>query len=458
MKRFACLAIPFALAACGDNNSVTAPIDASTTDPDAASIDAASIDARLIDATEIDAVSIDAAPVQTFSGTISVVEARLRNMGGAGIDGHGIQIGVSFLDNLTAVPPIDMTAGATTTSGCFVWRYNAAQLPGLIGTDQGPVQINVVSTTTPSGGNPSVIDPPFPTCVFSPTAGYICPDTGSSGAGGVLTMMSAGTSTFTIVAGGGTGATFGDEDIGRYLRLGGTGTALDTAFPIVARASATTVVIAGTGTTLTLPAAATFTTLAGVGPVPDLAAGAPRSFLPDTAIAEATKTGGTQVDNFANRTLALGGPSVGDDFTLGTAASASTPAIPKVLPTAIPTDGSEFVVGCDSSATCMGTGVGAGSVGSLINIVTTNATLGASPFDFPTGTSRTQIRCVSLSSNEVRVPAAISAHLRRSESGANRIQTTFIRGNFGPIGDTTPPTATTNFLGGHAEVGFTNVP
>lgn len=441
MKRFACLAIPFALAACGDNRGVTAPIDSSTTDPDAASIDAASIDARLIDATEIDAVSIDAAPVQTFSGTISVVEARLRNMGGAGIDGHGIQIGVSFLDNLTAVPPIDMTAGATTTSGCFVWRYDATQIPGLIGTNQGTVQITVADGA-----------PPFPACVFSPTAGYICPDTGSSGAGGVLTMMSAGTSTFTIVAGGGTGATFGDEDIGRYLRLGGTGTALDTAFPIVARASATTVVIAGTGTTLTLPAAATFTTLAGIGPVPDLAAGAPRSFLDDADNATATKTGGTQVDDFTDRTLALGGPSVGDDFTLGTAASATTPAIPKVLPTAIPTDGSEFVVGCDNSAAC------GASVGSLVNIVTTNATLGTSPFDFPTGTSRTQIRCVSLSSNEVRVPAAISAHLRRSESGANRIQTTFIRGNFGPIGDTTPPTATTNFLGGHAEVGFTNVP
>ena len=450
MKRFACLAIPFALAACGDNRSVATPVDSSITDPDAATIDAAMIDARLIDATEIDAVSIDAAPVQTFSGTISVVEARLRNMGGAGVDGHGIQIGVSFLDNLLATPPIDMTPGATTTSGCFVWRYNAAQLPGLVGTDQGAVQITMFDGSTP----PVPSDPTFPACVFNATAGYICPDLVSRGVGGVLTMMSPATSTFTIVAGGGGAgtATFGDEDVGRYLRLGGTGTPLDTAFPIVARVSATTVVIAGTGTTLTLPVAATFQVLAGVGPVPDLAAGSPRNFLADDRVARATKTGGTQVDDFTDRTLALGGPSVGDDFTLGTANSATTPAIPKVLPTAIPTDGSEFVIGCDSSATC-GT-----SVGSLINIVTTNATLGASPFDFPTGTSRTQIRCVSLSSNEVRVPASISAHLRRSESGANRIQATFIRGNFGPIGDTTPPTATTNFLGGHAEVGFTNVP
>ncbi len=436
MKRFACLAIPFAVAACGDNKT-NGTVDAPTP------IDSADIDTPPPIDAAVDAptdAAIDAAPVQTFSGTISVIEARLKNMGGAGVDGHGIQVGISFTDNLLAVPPIDMTAGATSTSGCFVWRYTAAQLPGLLGTDQGAVQIS-----TPSDGAPS-----FPACIFTPTAGYICPDTGSSGVGGTLTMMSSQTSTFTIT--GGT-ATFGDEDIGRYLKLGGTGVAaLDTAFPIVARASATTVVIAGAGVNLTLPGAATFTTLAGVGPVPDLAAGSPRNFMDDTDAITVTKTGTSPaVDDFSAQGLLVGGTTVGDDFTLGTGMSASTPMIAKVLPTTIPTDGSEFVIGCDSTATC-GT---AQSAGSLVNIVTTNATVSTTnPFDFPTGTSRTQIRCVSLSSNEVRVPAAISAHLRPSESGATRIQVTFIRANFKPIADTNAPTATTNFLGGHAEVGF----
>ena len=432
MKRFAFLAIPFVFAACGDNKAVEQPIDAPPTPIDSQEIDAAlPIDARVIDAQ-----NIDAAPVQTFSGTVSVVEARLKNMGGAGIDGHGIQIGVSFNDNLLAPPPIDMTPNASTTNGCFVWRYDATQIAGLVGSNQGAVQINI-------GDN----DPTFPACVFTAPSGtnpggYSCPDAASSGTMGSLTMLSAGTSLFTIAATD--PATFGTEDTGRYLFIGPP---VNKAIPIALFMTSKTAVVAGLGLTLAGPLA--FQTLAGVGPVPDLAAGMPRSFLADADTATVTKTGGTQVDDFTARTLSIGGPDVGDDFTLGTANSASAPAMPKVLPTAIPTNGSEFVVGCDNAGAC-GT-----AVGSLINITTTNATSFSSPFDFPAGTSRTQIRCVTLGSNEVRVPASIAAHLRPSESGATRIQVTFIRGNFGPIPDMTPPGGTTNFLGGHAEVGFT---
>lgn len=438
MKRFACLAIPLALAACGDNQKTVGDIDAPP-----APIDGPTIDTPTpIDAPNIDAPSIDAPPVANYSGTISVVEARLKNMGGAGVDGHGVQIGVSFINDSTAVPPIAMTAGATTTSGCFVWRYTVAQLATTLGNDQGAVQVNV------GDGSPT-----FPACIFQPGAGYICPDTASSGVGGTLAVgPSAGTSTFTgaTFAGGGG---FSAEDVGRYIRLSGTGVAaLDTAFPIVAVVSASTVVVAGASVALTLPAAATFTTLAGVGPIPVA------SFDPladaDTITATKTGAGTPDVDNFADRTLSVGGPSVGDNFTLGTGPSSTTPTINKVLPTAIPLDGSEFVIGCDSTAEC-GT-----SIGSLINIVTTDAPVtGLSPFGFPTPVAtRTQVRCVTLSSRDVRVPAEISAFLRPSSSSATRIQTTFIRGNFGPIGDVNGPTATTNFLGGHAEVGFTTVP
>lgn len=426
MKRFAFLAIPFAFAACGDNNPVVQPVDAPPVD-----IDAQDIDARVIDAPP----PIDA-PVQTFSGTVSVVEARLKNMGGAGVDGHGIQIGVSFTDNLLSPPPIDATPGATTTSGCFVWRYDAAQLPGLIGTNQGNVQVTIGDG-----------DPVFPPCTFRTGEGYVCADAGSTGTMGSLTMLSANTSLFTIAD---TAATFGAEDVGRYLFIG---TPVNKALPIVLVQTAKTAVVAGAGLTLAGPLS--FETRAGVGPVPDLAAGMPRSFLGDDDAPTITKTGGTEVGDFSASPLSVGGATVGDDFTLGTATSASTPMIAKVLPTSIPTDGSEFVIGCDTTGAC------GNSIGALVNIVTTNATVSmTNPFDFPTGTSRTQIRCANLTSptGEVRVPASISAHLRRAESGANRIQVTYIRGNFAVIGDVTPPNATTNFLGGHGEVGFVTVP
>lgn len=437
MKRFAFLAIPLALAACGDNLKVAGNVDSGV------DIDAADIDAQDIDAPPpIDAMEIDAAPVANYAGTVSIIEARLKNMGGAGVDGHGIQLGVSFINDATAVPPIAMTAGASTTSGCFVWRYTVAQLATTLGSDQGPVQINVGDA-----------DPTFPACIFQPGAGYICPDLASSGVGGTLAVgPSAGTSTFTGATFSGGGG-FSSEDVGRYLRLNGTGvTALDTAFPIVAVASPSTVVVAGASVALSLPAAATFTTLAGVGPIPV------PSFDPmsnaDTVTATKTGAGTPDVDNFTDRTLSIGGPSVGDDFILGTGPSSTTPTINKVLPTAIPLDGSEFVIGCDTAADC------GASIGSLINIVTTDAPVtGLSPFGFPTPmATRTQIRCVALSARDVRVPAEISAFLRPSSSSATRVQTTFIRGNFGPIADMNGPTATTNFLGGHAEVGFTTAP
>ena len=143
MKRFACLAIPFALAACGDNNSVTAPIDASTTDPDAASIDA-----RLIDATEIDAVSIDAPPAVTYGGTISLLEAALLNPGASGtFFGQGVQASITFTQSdQVPTPVLEEMPGSPL--GCKAWVYTAAQaIASSVGVDEGPVQIN-----SPAGG------------------------------------------------------------------------------------------------------------------------------------------------------------------------------------------------------------------------------------------------------------------------------------------------------------------
>lgn len=422
MKRFVLLA--FALggaAACGDN------LDAHDHDHE---IDAPQIDAA-IDA-PVDA-PIDA-PVATHSGTISVFDVVLRNMGGAGVDGHGIQVGISFTDNAAVNAPI-MQESPSPIDGCKLWEYDMpAEFAANLGGDEGAVQI------TAGDGSPV-----FPACIYAgASTGYICPDTASSGTGGVLAPASAATATFTVPAG--SSAVFGAEDAGRYLKLGSTGVAaLDTAFPIVAFVSANTVVIAGTNATLTLPVAATFTTLAGVGPVP--AGGtAPTDPMGDGENLTFAKAAGTHFEAFPANLGFGGAAGIGDVFTLGTANG-------KVLPTSIPTDGSAFTVGCDDAGSC-GT-----ALGSILNIVTTNAsTLGVpSPFYFPTGTRRIQIRCIKVGATTITVPAAYSAHLTRAMSGANRIQATFIRTNQAGAMNMTGAPNQALIAGGHAEVGFTTV-
>lgn len=432
MKRLVSLVCVLAgAAACGDNLTNGGGDDDGT---DAVQIDAPNPDAPT------DAPPIDA-PTATHAGTISVFDVRLRNQGGAGVDGHGIQVGISFIDLASAQQPIMEESPGNPTDGCKLWEYTPAQLVASFGADQGPVQICGPGTqfTCPAGG-PNT----FPACVFVANVGYVCPDLASSGSATGVVLAAAGASATQMTV---TSALFQDTDVGRYIRFSGTGTGLDAAgpLPIVMRPAAgggTVIIFAGVAVTATLTTG-TFQTLAGVGPIP----GAPASgFLADNEMITFQKAASANFEAFPANLGFSGANGIGDAFTLGTMNG-------KVTPTTIPTDGSAFTVGCDDAAAC-GT-----SLGSILNIITTDATLGASPFSFPPPvTKRVQIRCIEVGATTITVPAAYSARLTRAMSGGTRIQATFIRSNQAGATNMSGPPNTVLIAGGHAEVGFTNIP
>ncbi len=422
MKRFACLAIPFALAACGDNNSVTAPIDASTTDPDAASIDA-----RLIDATEIDAVSIDAPPAVTYGGTISLLEAALLNPGASGtFFGQGVQASITFTQSdQVPAPVLEEMPGSPL--GCKAWVYTAAQaVASSVGVDEGPVQIN-----SPAGGAALL-----PACTFTAGVGYACPETATLSTGGVIGAgPAAGTATLTDLD-----TTYNAMNTtNRYVRISGATTAANNGvFPIVALGGANTIVYGNPAATAeTIPAAGFHINLAGVGPTPS----APDpGFLLDLASVDFVHTlgGGQHIAAFTSTTTV--GGSVGDDFSVVAGDLQKLNALPR--------DGSAFTFTCDPLSCPAGTPTASGT---LINIVTTDApTAGISPFTMPLPTAeRVQIRCAALGQTAVTVPAAYSAFLMRA--GITRIQATLIRPTLMGAG----PAAVTS-ISGHAIVGYTN--
>ncbi len=385
--------------------------------------------------------TLDAA-VATHSGTISVFDVRLRNQGGAGVDGHGIQVGISFNDLSMTLPPL-MEESANPLDGCKLWEYTPAQVVANLGTDQGPVQLCGPGAQF---GCPGSGAPTFPPCVFAgATVGYICPDTASSGSANGAVFASPGTSLTSMTL---TAPAFGAEDVGRYIRFAGTGNAvLDNAGPLpivmVPGAGAGAVVVFAGVEVVATPTAGTFTTLAGVGPIP----GAPASgFLANDEMITFRKPASADFSAFPANLGFGGAGGIGDAFTLGTAGG-------KVLPTSVPTDGSAFTIGCDDAGSC-GT-----ALGSILNIITTDGTLGASPFSFPPPvTKRVQIRCIKVGDTTITVPAAYSARLARAMSGANRIQTTFIRSNQAGTTSTSGAPNSVLIAGGHAEVGFVTVP
>ncbi|MBL8625313.1 MAG: hypothetical protein JNK64_28640 [Myxococcales bacterium] len=428
MKRFAFLAIPFAFAACGDNKAVEQPIDAPPVD-----IDAQDIDARVIDAPPpIDAREIDAPPAVTYSGTISVLEAALLNPGTSGtFFGQGVQIGISF-NGSDQVPAPVMEEQPGTPFGCKAWVYDRNQaIAASLGVDEGPVQIN-----SPAGSGTAL----YPTCSYQAGAGYLCPETATAGAGGTIAAgPAAGTATLTV-----SGVPYlPTNTTNRYVRItGATNATNNGVFPIALPATGGTIVYVNPGFVAeTLPAASTHINLAGIGPTPSAA---DPGFLLDPTTLDFVHTsgGGGHIATFTHSTPAAAG--VGDDFAL-TAASTT-------LLNALPRDGSAFTIACDPASCAAGSAAGA-----LLNIVTTNGTPSASPFDMPlpamTNGRRVQIRCAVLgaSGTSVTVPAAYSAFLTAAmTNNATRIQATFIR-----------PTLmstlnNTNSISGHAIVGFTN--
>jgi hypothetical protein len=433
MKRFACLAIPLALAACGDNQKNTGDIDAPP-----APIDGPTIDTP----TPIDAPNIDAPPAVTYTGTFTVFEAKLLGAPSPApsntVIAQGIQLGNAVLPatDLVAQHP-DSTTGAAVPTGCKIFEYTPAQYLASLGGNEGTATVTVTQTAPAA--------PAFPTCIFQAGAGYICPDAGSSGTAVGITLTGTGTGAtaaaiLTLPAGH--PATFAAEDIGRFVKFGGTANpTLDAsynAFAIVNIVSPTSVAIGlplGTGTNIPALTAGTMTTLAGVGPSPAFAG---TGQLADDAMVSVafntTAAGGAgHVPNF---TVSHG--DVGNDFTISTAVATRMQSVPT---------NAALTLECNDAGGSCGT-----SIGTLVNIVSTDAPVtGLSPFAFPPPVAkRVQIRCAFFDANPVVIPATVMDNL----AGATRIQTTYARVVLSPVANEmfTPDVFP---LAGHAYVGFT---
>lgn len=405
MKRLAglALALPFAVAACGDNLKV---------EVDAAPIDAA-IDAE-----------IDAPPPPTFSGTVSLQEVKLLNPGNSGtFFGQGPQAAITFTSSADVPGPI-MEEMPGSPLGCKAWNFTPAQYPAaVLGVDEGPIQFTVTGGTAPA------TPPAFPPCVYQAGAGYICPQPGTAQVGGAITAAVGGVASLTD-----TDVTYTDANsVGRYISISGAAQAVNNGvFPIVARPGANTVAYANPAAVLeTLPAAATHVNLAGVGPTPSMA---DPGFLANDATLTVDHAASAHVAAF---TASTAPGTVGDDTGI------SMNELRKL--NSVPLDGTAFTVSCDGNC-----GTASGSI--LILRTTDAATAGLSPFALPPPTTkRVEVRCAAIGQTSVTIPAGFMALIQNS--GATRIQATFIRPTLMGGGGTP---ATVNVISGHAYVGYTN--
>lgn len=410
MKRLVALALPFAVAACGDNikGSVDADIDAEIP------IDAA-IDAE-----------IDAPPAPTFTGSISLQEVKLLNPGNSGtFFGQGPQASITFSSSATSPPPV-MEEQPGSPLGCKAWSYTAAQAPAaVLGVDEGPVQFTFTAGT---------VRPTLPPCIYQANAGYICPQAATAQAGGIIGAgPMAGLATFTDLD-----TTYNmANSVGHYIQIAGAATATNNGvFPIVAVGGANTVVYANPGSAAeTLPAAATHVNLAAVGPIPS--APDPGFISNDAALTVDHAMGGGNHIGAFTATTGVGG-TVGDDIGI------TQNELRKL--NAVPLDGTAFTIACDG-ANC---GTASGSI--LILRTTDAPTAGLSPFALPLPvTKRVEIRCAAIGQTSVTVPAPYMALI--AGQTATRVQATFIRPTLMSGGP-----ATVNVISGHALVGYTNRP
>jgi hypothetical protein len=242
---------------------------------------------------------------------------------------------------------------------------------------------------------------------------------------------------------------------GRYMVVSGAANALfpdGSSFPIVNKASDSTVVIPHPAATTTCPlaplvlATAVHPTFGGAGPQPVCGTG---QGCPDpgmisdnaTITLNFTQGGGMHIPTFTNTV------NPGNDFVMTAATTAAFAGIPQT--------GAEFTVACD--ATVPGSGCSAGSGdGVVLNIVTTDGSIaGLSPLSMPAPTTkRVQVRCSGLAATSITVPAEAAAYLMQANSGATRIQATFIRGD---LDGSTGTTHSVNVVSGHAITTFKTV-
>lgn len=397
------------IAGCGEDNPTT--IDARPIRPDAAVIDAPPIDA--------------AGPV--FGGTVSLLEVSVLNPGTSGsAAAQGPSFSAVFNDvTLLGTPVFDEIPGSTL--GCKAWNLTAAQsLGSLLGTDQGAISITSTGTA-----------PVIPGCGYGATTGYVCPDTASASTGGIIGpsgMPGLGTLTDTD-------NTFTDANaLGRYVKITGAATASNNgAFPIVQRASATTVVFFNPGFAAeTLPATAVHINIAAIGPIPSAAD--PGFIADDAGITIAhVAGGGNKIPAFS---VTSGAAGVGNDFTL------DVTELNKL--NAIPFDGSALTITC-SAAQCP-----AGSAtANTIQITSTDAVVSpASPFSMPPPvTSSVRIQCGGLAlsaGGSITVPAAAMALLKNA-TGITRVRASFSRLDL--MSNASVP-ASISVFAGHTIIGF----
>lgn len=432
-----------AAAGCGDNTTPGGPIDAPDIDSGGDTPDA----------------SPDAEPdamVDTYSGTITVLEASV--LGHPEL-GQGLQVSSTFWRDADTIPPtLDTSPGLPI--GCKVYEYDAgAEIAYLeTGINEGTVTVTVNNATQP--------DPVVPACVHTP-GGYLCADNptclvapDASCVGGTLKGVPAEPPPTDLCV----ASRFIIEDLdapfdfdvtdGRYASFIGSGTALlpdGAAFPVIGVLSTSSIAIGHPAATTDCPgtdnagiplsATGLHLTLGGVGPQPVCGTGAG---CPDPGMVEnnaevtiaLSPGGGSHIAAFSSPTPASG---TGDKPTLNASSLA--------LMADIPMDGSAFTVGCDDVAAC---GDGAGV---LIAIETSDGPVaGLAPYQMPpvVGT-RTYVRCAALggTTSTVTVPAEVSAYLQNS--GATRLQATFIRGALLGGGDNSEVT----IVAGHAITAFT---
>ena len=385
------------------------------------------IDARPIraDGPVADAAPIDAAGA-VFGGTISLLEVAVLDPRGSGATvAQGPSFSAVFNDvTFLGTPMFDEIPGSTL--GCKAWKLNAAQsLGSLLGNDEGAISITSTGTA-----------PVIPGCGYGATTGYVCPDTATASTGGLVAAgPMAGTATLTDADNTFTAA----NTSGRYVKITGAANPSNNgAFPIVALASATTLVYGNPGVMAeSLPATAAHLNIAAVGPIP----GAPDpGFLADAAgitIAHAAG-GGNKIPAFSATTGVNG---VGDDFSL------DTTELTKLQ--SISLDGTALTI------TCSATQCPAGSASAnTIQITTTDAPLTPSPFSFPTPvTSSIRIQCGGLAlsaGGSITVPAAAMA-LIKNATGITRIRASFSRLDL--MSGNQP--ASVSVFAGHTVIGFT---
>jgi hypothetical protein len=383
-----------AVAACGDNIEQV-------------------FDGSRIDAGPADADTNPDAPGPVAVGQLSLVEVNIIAGGNIVAAGPSLRLAISDT-GMTGLPVLEENPGSPL--GCKAFEYTPAQfLASQVGTDFGTMNI-----TTMDG------QPVFPPCDFGP-AGYYCPDLAGVQMGGAIGLMACGTSmcgTYTDLDAAYTIATHAS----RYINISGapTGTNNGT-FAIAAVVPPSTIVYANPAATVETDAATTAVTIAGAGPVPGMGnfIGDMDSFMFDWVADGNSPFPSFNVMVGAGDVPALDGPS-------------------RTLLTGIPVDGSEFTLTCGGNC---------GVQNSLaLNILTSDGTPGPNPFSLPPPTTKSVlVRCTNTAAapTEVTIPAAYSAYLM--DSGATRIQATFLSGNLA-LG--TPPGFTV--VAGHGETGFSN--